>query len=350
MKKSDKLYILIPKNLSEGIIKSQIFGKKTGYFDSRFKDIEYISFDKRQNCLMLKKKVTTVTFFKLFFLDSNATFYTRSIWEFFPLLFLKLIKQYKIIYDYRGAVPEESFLKNKNLPKYYFLKFIDRLPAYFSEEVHCVSEYFKNYLFQNYKKREYIVIPCLVNEMNFPIKEEKNVIKFIYVGGLSVWQKFEEILKLFSLIENEISSTLTIVTPDTLNAKMLVENQNIRNYRIVSGDAEVVKNELKDSDFGFLLRDNIIVNNVASPVKFLEYISNGVVPILTEGIGDYSNLVSNNLIGIVWDMYSDPKSILPKVNIQKLNFYRSNLYSLSNSLSNLSWGKYNYKDYKLLIK
>ena len=63
---------------------------------------------------------------------------------------------------------------------------------------------------------------------------------------------------------------------------------------------EVLK-ELRKYDFGFLLRDDNIVNNTASPIKFLEYVSNGVIPIMSDGIGDYSRLVHDKKIGITLD-------------------------------------------------
>jgi glycosyltransferase involved in cell wall biosynthesis len=52
-------------------------------------------------------------------------------------------------------------------------------------------------------------------------------------------------------------------------------------------------------DFGFILRDNILLNNVASPIKFVEYISMGVIPIISEGVGDYSSIVKKSGIGIL---------------------------------------------------
>ena len=43
--------------------------------------------------------------------------------------------------------------------------------------------------------------------------------------------------------------------------------------------------------YGFVLRDDIAVNNVACPTKLIEYLQYGIVPILhTERIGDFAAL------------------------------------------------------------
>ena len=54
--------------------------------------------------------------------------------------------------------------------------------------------------------------------------------------------------------------------------------------------AEVVE-EYKVCHFGFALRDDITVNNVACPTKIIEYIQYGIVPVLkTEKIGDFVDM------------------------------------------------------------
>lgn len=50
---------------------------------------------------------------------------------------------------------------------------------------------------------------------------------------------------------------------------------------------------------GLLLREKSLVNEVASPTKFAEYMLCGLPCILTEGIGDYSRLAREHDIGTV---------------------------------------------------
>ena len=57
-------------------------------------------------------------------------------------------------------------------------------------------------------------------------------------------------------------------------------------------------------DFGFCLRNDNIINLVASPTKVLEYVSRNVVPILTEHVGDFSRDLLQDKIAYVIDINS----------------------------------------------
>jgi glycosyltransferase involved in cell wall biosynthesis len=59
------------------------------------------------------------------------------------------------------------------------------------------------------------------------------------------------------------------------------------------------------ADVGLLFRDASIINRVASPVKFAEYLACGVPVVLTDGIGDYSERVRQAKIGLVLQRGSD---------------------------------------------
>jgi glycosyltransferase involved in cell wall biosynthesis len=65
----------------------------------------------------------------------------------------------------------------------------------------------------------------------------------------------------------------------------------------------VLHNEVPDylaaADCGFLLRASSQVNRVASPVKFGEYLASGTPVIMSNGIGDYSELARRENVGVV---------------------------------------------------
>jgi len=56
---------------------------------------------------------------------------------------------------------------------------------------------------------------------------------------------------------------------------------------------------LAAADVGLLLREPCLVNRVASPVKFAEYLAAGLPVLLTEQIGDYSALAAAHRVGCV---------------------------------------------------
>ena len=77
---------------------------------------------------------------------------------------------------------------------------------------------------------------------------------------------------------------------------------DINNFDVKTIRPEDVKLELTNYHFGFLLRGNSIVNHVASPIKFLEYIEAGVIPITTRNVGDYSEIVNKEKVGVIVDL------------------------------------------------
>jgi hypothetical protein len=74
---------------------------------------------------------------------------------------------------------------------------------------------------------------------------------------------------------------------------------------VVSVPHEEVAGYLAAADVGLLLREPCAVNEVASPVKFGEYLASGTPVILSEGIGDYSNLTRRENVGLVLPILVD---------------------------------------------
>jgi glycosyltransferase involved in cell wall biosynthesis len=78
---------------------------------------------------------------------------------------------------------------------------------------------------------------------------------------------------------------------------------------VVSVPPQEVPRYLAASDVGLLLRDDSIVNRVASPVKFGEYLAAGLPVIITEGLGDYSDAVRTHALGSVISLGDSDDSI-----------------------------------------
>ena len=59
-------------------------------------------------------------------------------------------------------------------------------------------------------------------------------------------------------------------------------------WRVDTLSAEELKLEYEKADYGFMLRDDIIVNEVACPTKLIDYIKYGIIPIMkSEKVGDF---------------------------------------------------------------
>ena len=278
----------------------------------------------------------------LIFKIKNITeIYTRSIIDFFWILFFKtiLMRKWNLAFDFRGLSSAEGSFRGKSKIKVLILECLEWVAYNYSDRLFTVSKKFKSYLETKYTTRKNItVIPCCVENSVFvskPTYTTGDKLNFLYVGGLSTWQKFEYILTVYGIISKKMNSSLTIITNEVSQAEGILKVKGV-DAKVFRMDHKNISLELTKYDFGFLFRDNILLNNVASPVKFLEYISNGVIPIISENIGDYSELVISNKIGII-ETPNINKMIEDIVNIKKdFNIQ----YRLFNTAKKYTWKNY----------
>jgi hypothetical protein len=85
----------------------------------------------------------------------------------------------------------------------------------------------------------------------------------------------------------------------------------------------------------FLLRENNIVNKVASPTKYGEYLRCGVKLIMTEGIGDFSGLTKSKYFGIVLKDLNDNGVIKNKIHNSIRTVYINEKIRYSERISKL---------------
>ncbi len=343
---NSELNIYIPNDLSLGIIQSQLINKGNHFFSKKYSSIKYHANIKNQKKLIGITLIDIIWYKNIFIsllkLPKKTNIYTRSIWEFSLIILIsKLLKKSYVIYDYRGLVSSEFAFNNGNPLKLIILKFYERLPAKYANEIHTVSIKFKNLLEEKFKTKVHHVIPCLVNEVRLP--EQTPVdgkIKFIYIGSMSKWQKIDVVLDLYKKIHQEIDCSLTIITNEPLKAKKQINDNEKNDIDILTGDNAFVLEQLKSHHVGFLFRDNYLFNNVASPVKLLEYITNGVLPFMPDHIGDYSQLTKNLKISIPEKNTISREEIMDK---------RNQLFKIKNQLDIFSWGNYDEEKYFNLI-
>ena len=100
---------------------------------------------------------------------------------------------------------------------------------------------------------------------------------------------------------------------------------------------KVKANEVPDyliaADYGLLIREKSVTNKVASPVKFAEYLACGLMVIISEDMGDYTEFTSLNKCGsLSKDLFEISKiSLEQKLNIRKstINEFRKQHFILS---------------------
>lgn len=214
----------------------------------------------------------------------------------FFYVFIKNRKQF-IIHWFQGITPEEALMHRRfdaiSNFRYCYLTFIEFLITKFSKFNFFVSKsmhehYRKKYLYNN---QNFIIMPCFNQSMNDGAFYESKYKEptFVYTGSLSKWQCIDEVLMLFSYIQEHIpSAKIYIYTSEKDRAKELLSKYNISsNFEIDYVNYKYLNSKLKDIKYGFLIRENIDVNNVATPTKMNAYLANGIIPIFSNVIDDF---------------------------------------------------------------
>ena len=87
---------------------------------------------------------------------------------------------------------------------------------------------------------------------------------------------------------------------------------------------------LNVANFGIILRHDILLNNVASPIKIGEYLATGLAIICSKGIGDYSQAISQAGAGVVLEGDHLEEGLVDLfADVNQLVEYRNNALSLS---------------------
>ncbi|MEI8138132.1 MAG: hypothetical protein WCH21_12480, partial [Bacteroidota bacterium] len=163
------------------------------------------------------------------------------------------------------------------------------------------------------------------------LKDDDTV--FTYSGSVAGWQSFEI---LFSFIEPILKKSdknkIVFFSPQNSNLNKL---QTLFPNQVICKllKSSEVSEYLIVGDFGLLIREESVTNQVASPVKYAEYLACGIKVIISENLGDYSKLSEQKNWGYFFSNFND--SILKpefsgkqKISEEAINFFSKKNYLL----------------------
>jgi hypothetical protein len=233
----------------------------------------------------------------------------------------------KIIYDGRGAIAAEwkeyGVIKDPKMLQE--IEFLESSAILDSDRRIAVSEALvKHWQVQyNYSGIQHVVIPCtlnaafemtdispsLIRENRAALGIDENDLVYAYSGSVAGWQSFdllyaflvrilkssEKVKLLFLSNKDSYISKLEVEFPGRIVCKK-VSHSDVPRYLIVA-------------DYALLIRERSITNQVASPVKFAEYLACGLKVIISESIGDYSSFTVLNNCGYLVDTFNPEKTL-----------------------------------------
>lgn len=253
--------------------------------------------------------------------------HAHNLFAGFICTLLKQIRLLRIpfVLDYHGVVPEEY---REHYPSdtigYGVRKFMERITIKNADYIICVSNYFKQYLTSDFNKskKSISVVPSCINDQAFFHNEKTrktmrqrigagNNVVLVYSGNIGIWHAHDRLLEIYRRIASTYGHIfLLFLIPsrkDGVTLQKKLNDLNFRDhfYKILHLEHNEVGRYLMAADVAFLVRKDSLVNRVASPTKFAEYLASGLPVFASAHIGDIEWYVSRNNIGVVCEHFND---------------------------------------------
>lgn len=281
----------------------------------------------------------------------------------FALIARRLKRSVKVVGDVHGSEMEEYlYSKNRAEPDRMSarLESVERSVLKRADAIifvsHAMREYYQKRFRVNYEDAS--VIPCAtdvalenLNGHRAALRHERGLedkLVFCYAGSGEDYQLPGQMCELFKKILHRFPNAFFLIFShhkDVFLKHLRHAGIEERHYKVDAVSHTEIFNVLQMADFGFLLRDNSVVNQVASPTKFGEYCLCGLPVIMTNSVGDFSDLAKRHKVGCVVDMRdpvldSDLAAFIESVQAERTSYAER---CSSFAKKNLSWDAYGAK-------
>jgi glycosyltransferase involved in cell wall biosynthesis len=245
--------------------------------------------------------------------------YFRNIFEFCALNTTVHNLGIQCVYDSRGAIADEVRHKNPGIVGVFkeliaFRK--EKIVFQKADHLLCVSARMSDWIKEKYGRIDTSIIPCCADQNQFrPDKNARLVLRaelcwsddspvVVYAGGVDYWQRPKDIATLLGKVKSFVPELKVLILSSfekEFASYFKLVNFPLEDVYIRKVSHIEVSKWLNVADLGIILRHDILLNNVASPIKIGEYLSTGLGVICTRGIGDYSYLISKFGAGLELD-------------------------------------------------
>lgn len=222
-----------------------------------------------------------------------------TVWH---VLFARLLvfgSEGRIIYWVQGLLPEESYMRHQSKLRWILLRVIEYLSFRCAFAIVYVSPGMQSFYERRYRfaaMKEAVNVPC-TSDLVMSKASVRKANAYCYLGGMATWQRFDIVVQLMNVVlRHTPNAHFSVATPDVdLCKSILCKHASmdlLERTRVVRLDSKgAVAEFLSAQEFGFLIRDDNPVNNVASPIKLAEYMSCGVCVIGTAGVSSYADVI-----------------------------------------------------------
>ncbi len=228
--------------------------------------------------------------------------------------------QFKMLFDAHGADVEERVLRGQLTEGSWLhgrFRSAENLAVRYSDALVSVTNTLQLFLSSQsgYSPEHKSVVPCFVDEPAElrVVVERRSVMReklgmagrivLGYLGSFATWQAIDEMITLFRSCVQMLDQVHILIISTSrerfAEALRLARIPGDR-YTILAMPHAEVPHVLPAMDLGVLLRHDSIVNRVACPTKFAEYLASGVPVLVTEVLEDMASLAQAKSVGLVW--------------------------------------------------
>jgi len=170
-----------------------------------------------------------------------------------------------------------------------------------------------------YNRQGVFIVPCLVNEeqFNFNINARdacrskmglSDKLVVLYLGSAEPQQSPVETIAFFKALHGRFANAyFWILSHEKETFKRLLCEAELPSdcWHVDSKPYNELGEWLPAADIGCLMRPGGLINRVSSPVKFPEYMINGLSVVVGPEVGEYTELVRKEKVGVVVDPGDD---------------------------------------------
>jgi glycosyltransferase involved in cell wall biosynthesis len=247
--------------------------------------------------------------------------HTHGIWAtLISGVSLRLIRVRPVlVYEVHGALAYESIERHGGLGgrlRFLLLYLLENVAVLMADRLLLVSEEIKRY-YPAMRRTQGVAIARAVEAdvgttADALSEELEEVLRFaarsrsagrrmvVYSGGLGSWQCMEETIALLARCDSVGIATLVLTFDlDGLVPMLPVSLVESEWFKAVSLTRSDVPSALAVCDVGIVLREDSVVNRVASPTKAFEYLAAGLHIVTTTGAVGLAKLVDEHGAGLV---------------------------------------------------
>jgi hypothetical protein len=201
---------------------------------------------------------------------------------------------HKTIYWAQGIGPEEYLVAGSNLTRFWFKTVIEFISVKYSSVLFVVSRKMLE-IFRckyRYDKSNYLEMPCYnlnyISGLAISTGERYREPSFVYAGNMAAWQCVDETLQIFKGVQQYIpKASLTLLIKERDEAIALIDKYGLKDVVIKYVSLSDLQQELTQYKYGFIIREDTLVNNVATPTKMNSYLASAIIPIYTNAVNSF---------------------------------------------------------------